>query len=66
MGLDQQVYSMKQTKTELENWYQNTDPWNYEKTTDDIIRKEKILSLLSTYTTALDIGCGEGFITKDI
>ena len=42
MGLDQQVYSMKQTKTELENWYQNTDPWNYEKTTDDIIRKEKI------------------------
>ena len=69
MDLDQQEFnnnSMKQTKTELENWYQNTDPWNYEKTTDDIIRKEKILSLLSTYTTALDIGCGEGFITKDI
>jgi SAM-dependent methyltransferase len=57
---------MKQTKEELEEWYQTSDPWSYEITPDDKVRKEIILSLLDNYETALDIGCGEGFITKDI
>lgn len=57
---------MIQTKEELENWYKKNDPWLYKTTQDDIIRKEKIISLLDTYETALDIGCGEGFITTDL
>jgi hypothetical protein len=57
---------MIQTKEELENWYKKTDPWSYKTTQDDIMRKGKILSLLESYETALDIGCGEGFVTTDI
>ena len=55
-----------QSKEELENWYLREDPWKYKTTEDDYIRKEKILSLLKKYDKALDIGCGEGFITKDL
>jgi len=55
-----------QTKEELENWYLREDPWKYKTTEDDYFRKEKILSLLEKYDKALDIGCGEGFITKDL
>jgi hypothetical protein len=55
-----------QSKEELENWYLREDPWNYKTTEDDYFRKEKILSLLKKYDKALDIGCGEGFITKDL
>lgn len=55
-----------QTKQELENWYNKPDPWFYQTTLDDKNRKDLILSLLDTYDTALDIGCGEGYITKDI
>jgi hypothetical protein len=57
---------MMQTKQELENWYNKPDPWFYQTTLDDKNRKDLILSLLDTYDTALDIGCGEGYITKDI
>jgi trans-aconitate methyltransferase len=56
----------QQTKQELEDWYKKNDPWSYKTTNDDIIRKEKILSLLENYDTVLDIGCGEGFITTDL
>jgi hypothetical protein len=55
-----------QSKEELENWYLKEDPWKYKTTEDDYIRKEKIISLLKNYNKALDIGCGEGFITKDL
>jgi hypothetical protein len=55
-----------QSKQELENWYIQEDPWKYKTTEDDYIRKEKIISLLKNYNKALDIGCGEGFITKDL
>lgn len=56
-----------QTKEELERWYVNPDPWAYETTKDDQRRKEQILDLLPThYSRAIDIGCGEGFITKDL
>ena len=56
-----------QSKEELEQWYKNPDPWAYESTHDDQYRKEQILNLLPTkYTRALDIGCGEGFVTRSL
>lgn len=56
-----------QTKEELEQWYINPDPWFYKKTIDDEIRKNLILDFLPLkYQRALDIGCGEGFITTDL
>ncbi len=59
-----------QTKQELENWYEQEDPWDYTITEDDIYRKHFYLTVLEdldgTYERALDIGAGEGFITKDL
>lgn len=56
-----------QTKEELENWYAIPDPWMYLETPDDLNRKNIILDFLPTdYQRALDIGCGEGFITADL
>lgn len=56
-----------QSKEELEQWYKNADPWAYETTQDDLYRKDKLLNLLPMrYNRALDIGCGEGFITRDL
>jgi 16S rRNA A1518/A1519 N6-dimethyltransferase RsmA/KsgA/DIM1 with predicted DNA glycosylase/AP lyase activity len=55
-----------QTKEELEKWYAIPDPWMYLQTEDDIKRKNIILDLLNKYKRALDIGCGEGFITTDL
>ena len=59
-----------QTKQELENWYEQEDPWDYTITEDDIYRTHFYLTVLEdldgTYERALDIGAGEGFITKDL
>jgi hypothetical protein len=56
-----------QSKDELEAWYQTPDPWDYKNTPDDIERKKRILAALpAKYKRALDIGCGEGWITKDL
>ena len=55
-----------QTKGEIESWYSQQDPWDYEKTPDDQFRKETILEHLKSYERALDIGAGEGWITQDI
>ena len=58
-----------QSKDEIEKWYRERDPWNYEVTKDDKQRKDTILSYLKKYGTfkrALDIGAGEGWITKDL
>ena len=56
-----------QTKSELEQWYETPDPWGYETNPDDLTRKKRILEALTgTYDRALDIGCGEGWITKDL
>jgi hypothetical protein len=56
-----------QTKEELEQWYKTPDPWEYETTQDDQIRKDLLLSMLTIrYRRALDIGCGEGFVTRDL
>lgn len=58
-----------QSKQEIERWYDQPDPWGYLTNTDDAIRKGLILGALAEYprfVRALDIGCGEGFITKDL
>lgn len=58
-----------QTKADLEAWYNTPDPWNYVKTDDDAVRKQRILDALEPFgkfSRALDIGSGEGFITKDL
>lgn len=56
-----------QSKEELESWYVNPDPWSYETTEDDAYRKDQILKLLPMwYNRAIDIGCGEGFVTRDL
>lgn len=58
-----------QSKKDIEEWYSNPDPWFYQTTPDDQLRKEIILEVLSPFgqfDKALDIGAGEGFITKDL
>jgi len=56
-----------QTKSELEIWYQTPDQWGYFNNPEDKKRRQKILNVLKPYgqfKTALDIGAGEGFITR--
>jgi len=56
-----------QTKSDLELWYEIPDQWNYFNNPEDKKRRKKILQVLKQYgqfETALDIGAGEGFITR--
>ena len=61
-------------KNRWESHYQNTgeDPWGYKSNSDDIYRKDRIISLAKEYapvagfSKALDIGAGEGWITMDL
>ena len=56
-----------QSKLQLEQWYDKKDPWGYKTNPDDKYRKEVILDACGgTWNTALDIGAGEGWLTKDI
>jgi trans-aconitate methyltransferase len=58
-----------QTKYQLEEWYKSPDPWGYQTNPEDDKRKRIILDVLNDYAVfdrALDIGCGEGVITKDL
>lgn len=56
-----------QTKEQLEDWYNEPDKWEYFTSDEDRKRLKKILSLLNQkYHKALDIGCGEGFITRHL
>lgn len=60
---------MAQSKQDLEDWYSKKDPWGYNDNSDDKVRKQVILDAISPYAPfkrALDIGAGEGFITKDL
>lgn len=60
---------MTQSKGELEAWYAKKDPWGYQTTADDYLRKGIIIGVLNTFAPfqrALDIGCGEGWITQDL
>lgn len=53
---------------ELEDWHRQHDPWGYESSPEDRRRKEILLSEIpeGTYQRVLDIGCGQGFLTKDL
>jgi 2-polyprenyl-3-methyl-5-hydroxy-6-metoxy-1,4-benzoquinol methylase len=59
---------MIQKKEELDRWHQVEDPWGYNQNRDDLVRKEILLSEIpeKIYTNVLDIGCGQGYITKDL
>lgn len=59
-----------QTKMELEQWYSITDPWGYRNNPHDNVRKFNISKMLLDtnyqYQRAIDIGCGEGYITSGL
>lgn len=57
---------MIQDKEDLEIWHNSRDPWNYNKNKSDILRRDLLFSELpkKDYNNVLDIGCGQGFITK--
>lgn len=59
---------MIQKKEELEKWHDKEDPWGYNDNKDDAARKEILLAEIpnKNYGNVLDIGCGQGFITKDL
>jgi 2-polyprenyl-3-methyl-5-hydroxy-6-metoxy-1,4-benzoquinol methylase len=59
---------MLQPLEELEAFYSKEDPWDYEITPDDARRKDIILSEIPDrkYLNVLDIGCGHGFVTRDL
>ncbi len=61
---------MKQSKADLERWYADkVDPWDYSITPDDHWRKRvivQVLRLFGPFSAALDIGAGEGWITRDL
>jgi trans-aconitate methyltransferase len=58
-----------QTKEDLESWYKIPDQWGYFSNPEDTKRRDLIFSLLPDkliYNRAIDIGCGEGFISQKI
>ena len=57
-----------QNKCDLEVFYTNEDPWDYEKNPDDLRRKSEALAILpiNKYKRVLDVGCGNGFLTFDL
>jgi hypothetical protein len=61
---------MTQSREELEDWYKNPDPWGFQTNPADADRKARILAAIKRpgprYKRALDVGCGEGWITKDL
>lgn len=59
---------MIEDANDLDKWYAQADPWNYESNPDDLKRREILLSEIRglKYQSVLDIGCGNGFITESI
>jgi len=58
-----------QSKEDLEKHYYDPDPWGYKRSIEDEIRRDRILSvanMFAPYDLALDIACGEGWITQSI
>jgi hypothetical protein len=61
---------MTQSREDIEAWYANPDPWGFQTNPADADRKARILAAMKRpgpkYKRALDVGCGEGWITKDL
>ncbi len=57
-----------QSLEDLEKWHSRNDPWGYENSDDDAKRRNILLSEIPErkYNKVLDIGCGQGFITKHL
>jgi predicted TPR repeat methyltransferase len=57
-----------QSTKELDQWHAKEDPWQYETSPDDLRRKAILLSELPhhDFNDVLDIGCGQGFVTRDL
>jgi len=59
---------MVQSREELEQFHTTADPWGYEDNEHDKRRKAMLLSEIPrrTYRAVIDIGCGQGFVTRDL
>lgn len=59
---------MIQKINDLEKWHTEEDPWGYNTNKFDILRKEILLNAIPKrdFKNVLDVGCGQGFITKDL
>ena len=65
-----------QSKEEIENFYRTRDPWGFQRNPEDEKRKNIILENCTLfcsqvlqkakYENALELGAGEGWITKDL
>ena len=59
-----------QSQHDLEDWYSQPDRWGYFNNPEDNNRLSRIISMLGFgkkhYNRAIDIGCGEGFITQHL
>lgn len=54
--------------TRLDALYEDEDPWGYESNEHDRRRKSFLLSEIPSreYDSTLDVGCGHGFITREL
>lgn len=62
-----------ETRNELNEQYESRDPWGYISNRDDWFRSELIQSVILhkishrvLLESVLDLGCGEGFITRNL
>lgn len=61
---------MKQTKEDLERGYEKPDPWGYQSSIPDMHRRRMIIGIcqlfapVGNFNAALDVGCGEAWITR--
>lgn len=58
-----------QSNSELNDFYTKTDPWGYENNPEDQNRKAILMGELEKLPTPkrlLDIGCGHGFVTRNL
>lgn len=53
---------------ELDAKYEGADPWQYQNSGDDEVRRSRLLGALPSrrYGRTLDIGCGDGYVTFEL